>query len=130
MLDSTVNSTVALLVYDDLEAAHQYLVTVFDLSPGELERNADGKVVHAEVRAGDQIIWLHPAGDAYRSPQSLGAATSMTVLVVDDANAHYERALAAGAQIIEEPIDQPYGVREYGARDLEGQLWFFHSSLD
>ena len=28
------------------------------------------------------------------------------------------------------PVDQGYGVREYGARDLEGQLWFFQSSLD
>jgi MerR family transcriptional regulator, thiopeptide resistance regulator len=35
--------------------------------------------------------------------------------------------VSAGAEVIEEPVDQPYGVREWGARDLEGQLWFFHS---
>jgi uncharacterized glyoxalase superfamily protein PhnB len=39
------------------------------------------------------------------------------------------RAVAAGAEIVEEPVDQPYGVREYGARDLEGHLWYFHSPL-
>ena len=40
------------------------------------------------------------------------------------------RAVQAGADITEEPIDQPYGVREYGARDLEGQLWYIHSALE
>jgi MerR family transcriptional regulator, thiopeptide resistance regulator len=42
----------------------------------------------------------------------------------------FETASApAGAQIVEEPLDQPYGIREYGARDPEGQLWYFHSPL-
>ena len=35
----------------------------------ELERNATGQVRHAELRAGDQTIWLHRAGDRYKSPQ-------------------------------------------------------------
>jgi MerR family transcriptional regulator, thiopeptide resistance regulator len=48
----------------------------------------------------------------------VGAVTGMTVVAVDDADAHHARAVQAGADIIEEPIDQPYGVREYGARDF------------
>lgn len=52
----------------------------------------------------------------------------MTVVSVDDADAHHARALRAGADILKEPVDQPYGVREYGARDLEGQLWYFQSA--
>ena len=130
MLDSAVHSTTALLVYDDLAAAHEYLVRVFGLTAGELERNADGTVVHGEVRAGDQVIWLHPAGKEYRSPRTLGGVSGMTVVVVDDADAHYARSVAAGAFILTEPVDRGYGVREYGARDLEGQLWYFHSPLD
>jgi MerR family transcriptional regulator, thiopeptide resistance regulator len=54
----------------------------------------------------------------------------MTVASVDDADAHHARSVEAGADIIEEPVNQPYGAREYGARDPEGQLWFFHSPLD
>jgi MerR family transcriptional regulator, thiopeptide resistance regulator len=54
----------------------------------------------------------------------------MTVITVDDADAHYARSSQAGAEIVSEPVDQPYGVREYGARDGEGQLWYFHSPLD
>jgi DNA-binding transcriptional MerR regulator/uncharacterized glyoxalase superfamily protein PhnB len=129
MLESAVHSTTALLVYDDLPAAHEYLVRVFGLSAGPLHHDDQGRCIHGEVSAGDHVIWLHPSATDYQSPKSLGAATGMTVIVVDNADDHYRRSLAAGAQVIEEPTDQPYGVREWGARDLEGQLRFFHSPL-
>lgn len=129
MLDGSIRSTTGLLVYDDLAAAQDYIVRVYGLTPGPLERDADGRVIHAEVRAGEQVIWLHPAGEEFQSPRTLGGVSSMTVVAVDDADAHYARSVQAGAVIIEEPVDQNYGVREYGARDPEGQLWFFHSPL-
>jgi MerR family transcriptional regulator, thiopeptide resistance regulator len=129
MLDGTIHSTTGLLVYEDIAAAHDYIVRVFGLTPGPIERDDDGHVLIGEVRAGDQVIMLHPAGRAYQSPRSLGAVTGMTVITVEDADAHHDRSIKAGAEIIEEPVDQAYGVREYGARDLEGQLWYFHSPL-
>jgi DNA-binding transcriptional MerR regulator len=130
MLDSTIRSTTGMLVYDDLTAAQEYLVRVYGLAAGPVDRDADGHVIHAEVRAGDQVIGLHPAGREFQSPRSLGGVSSMTVITVDDADAHYTRSSQAGAEIVSEPVDQPYGVREYGARDPEGQLWYFHSPLD
>jgi MerR family transcriptional regulator, thiopeptide resistance regulator len=130
MLDNTtIRGTTGLLVYNDLAGAHQHLTDFFGLTPGPLERDQSGRAVHGEVRAGDQIIWLHPAGQEYRSPRALGGVSSMTVVNVDDADKHYERARAAGADIVDTPRDQPYGVRAYGARDPEGQLWYFHSVL-
>ena len=131
MLDNTaIRGTTGLLVYDDIAAAHEYITRVFGLTAGPLDRDEHGKPVHGEVRAGDQVIWLHPAGPGYSSPRSLGAVSSMTVISVDDADAHYARSQAAGADILKGPVSQPYGVREYGARDPEGQLWYFHSPLD
>jgi DNA-binding transcriptional MerR regulator len=130
MLDRTIHSTTGLLVHDDIAAAQQYITRVYGLTPGSLDRDGGGQAVHAEVRAGDQVIWLHPAGKEYQSPRSLGGVSSMTVISVDDADAHHARSVEAGADIIEQPVNQPYGVREYGARDPEGQLWFFHSPLD
>lgn len=131
MLDGTIRSTTGLLVYDDINAAHDYIVRVFGLSSGQVAPGADGEVGYREVRAGDQVIGLHPAASkTFRSPIALGAVTGMTVIAVDDADAHYARSVQAGAEIIEEPVDQPYGIREYGARDPEGQLWYFHSPLD
>jgi DNA-binding transcriptional MerR regulator len=130
MLDGTIHSTTGLLVYDDLAAAQEYIVRVYGLTSGPLERDGDGRAIHAEVRAGDQVIWLHPAGRDYQSPRSLGAVTGMTVIAVDDVDTHHARSVQAGAVIVEEPVEQAYGVREYGARDLEGQFWYFHSALD
>jgi DNA-binding transcriptional MerR regulator len=131
MLDNTsIRGTTGLLVYDDIAAAQDYLVRVYGLTGGELEHDASGRPIHGEVRAGDQVIWLHPAGTGYQSPRALGAASSMTVINVDDVDAHYARSVAAGADIVAEPVNQEYGVREYGARDPEGQLWYFHAALD
>ncbi len=129
MLDGTIHSTTGMLVYDDLAAAQEYIVRVYGLAAGSIERDASGRAVHGEVRAGDQVIGLHPASKEYQSPRSLGGVSSMTVITVDDADAHYARSVEAGAAIVEEPVNQPYGVREYGARDPEGQLWYFHSTL-
>ena len=45
--------------------------------------------------------------------------------VVTDPDAHYTQSRAAGAEVVRELVDQPYGSREYGARDLEGNAWSF-----
>ena len=129
MLDTPIRGTTTLLVYDDLAAAHAYLIDTFGLTGGSLDLDPEGRARHGELFAGDQSIWLHPSGDGYRSPRGLGGVSSMTVIGVEDAGAHYAYAKEHGADIIMAPVDQPYGVREYGARDLEGHLWYFHSPL-
>ncbi len=129
MLDGTIHSTTGMLVYDDLAAAFDYIVRVFGLAAGPVEYDDEGHVVHAEVRAGDQVIMLHPSGWEFHSPRTLGGVSGMTIIAVDNADAHCARSVGAGADIALEPTDRPYGVREYGARDPEGQLWFFHSPL-
>jgi uncharacterized glyoxalase superfamily protein PhnB len=88
-------------------AAHEYIVRVYGLTPGVLERDGVGRVIHGEVRAGDRAIWLHPASQDFQSPRSLGAVTGMTVITVEDADGHYARSVQAGAVIVEEPVDQP-----------------------
>jgi len=62
--------------------------------------------------------------------RELGGVSSMIVIAVDDADAHYAYTKEHGADILTAPVDQPYGVCEYGARDLEGHLWYFHRPLD
>ena len=129
MLDTAINGTTTFLVYDDIGAAHEYITRVYGLTAGLVERNASGDVVHAEVQAGDHLIMLHPSGQEFRSPRSLGGVSSMTIVAVTDVDAHYARGVQAGAEIISEPVNREYGVREYGARDLEGQLWYFHQPI-
>jgi MerR family transcriptional regulator, thiopeptide resistance regulator len=50
--------------------------------------------------------------------------------MVGDVDEHFRRASEQGAQIEYEPVDQPYGYREYSARDSEGGLWSFMKILD
>ncbi len=131
MLDATVQSRISILVYADLEAAHDYLVRVFGLGPSELTRDEQGRVVHAEIEAGDGVVWLHLESPEFglASPSSLGAATASMAVMVADVDAHYRHAVLQGATISYEPVDQPYGYREYSARDNEGGLWSFMKPL-
>lgn len=132
MLDTTVQRRISILVYADLHAAHDFLTTVFGLGPGELTRDGDGNVVHGEIQAGDGVVWLHPEAPAFglSSPRTLGGATATMAVMVDDVDAHFRHAQAHGAVIDYEPVDQPYGYREYSARDSEGGLWSFMKPLD
>jgi DNA-binding transcriptional MerR regulator/uncharacterized glyoxalase superfamily protein PhnB len=129
-MDGTIHGTTGLLMYDDVDAAHDYIVRVFGLQSGQVWKSDNGVTGYAEVRAGEQVIGLHSAGGkCYRSPRSVDAVTGTTVISVDDADAHYARTVAAGANIICEPLDRPYGIREYCASDPEGQIWWFQSPL-
>ena len=125
--EPTAVRRLTLLVYRDIEAAQRHLVEVFGLVAGELTRDADGRVVHGEVFAGDGVIWMHPESETYRlaSPATSGSASHCMAVDVDDVDAHHARAVAAGAEIVYGPSEMPYGVREYAARDPEGGLWSF-----
>jgi DNA-binding transcriptional MerR regulator/uncharacterized glyoxalase superfamily protein PhnB len=127
-----VQRRISLMVYADLAAAYAFLIEVFALGPGSLTRSPDGTVVHAEVQAGDGVIWLHPEQPEHglASPRTVGAVTGSVVVMVDDVDAHFRHASRHGARIDYEPVDQPYGYREYSARDPEGGLWSFMKPLD
>ncbi|HEY8308423.1 MAG TPA: MerR family transcriptional regulator [Lapillicoccus sp.] len=131
-MDPSVTQRLTLLVYDDIEAVHDHLVTVFGFGPGRLSRDETGRVVHGELHVGDGLVWLHPSSEEHglASPASLGVATHCMAVMVDDVDAHHARAVAAGAEVVGEPRDESYGYREYDARDLEGGLWSFMSPLE
>jgi DNA-binding transcriptional MerR regulator len=126
-----VRGRVSIMVYRDLPAAHRYLTDVFGFAPGEVTTDADGRPVHAEVMAGDDVIWLHPESSEYQlaSPQSLHAATACLAVMVDDVDQHHAMVAETGGHIVYPPVDQPYGYREYSARDLEGALWSFMKEI-
>src|SRR6202044_2202484 len=120
-------AVVPILVYEDIEAAHDFLVGTFGLASGGLHRLDDGTVVHGEVRNGGAPIWLHQvAADAgMASPHQASMSHGGLSVRIPEVDAHYDRVKAAGARIESEPTDQPYGLREYGVRDLENHRWWF-----
>lgn len=131
-LDNTMRRRISILVCQDPDATHAWLVEVFGLTPGEVTHDQDGRAVHAELFAGDGVVWLHPEADAFglASPRTLGSATATMAVMVDDVDEHYRHVEAKGGVIVYAPVDQPYGFREYGARDCEGTLWSFMKALE
>jgi uncharacterized glyoxalase superfamily protein PhnB len=122
-----IDRIIPLLVYEDIAAAHDFLVDAFGFASGGVVRDGEGRAVHAEVRAGELPIWLHrvtPESDL-ASPRALPSSATGLVIYVADVDAHFARARARGARIDREPADMPYGQREYGARDPEGHRWWF-----
>jgi uncharacterized glyoxalase superfamily protein PhnB len=113
------------LLYADVEAALDFLARAFRLEERLRYTGAAGYVNHAEMRLGDGIVFLGDPGDDYRNPKQLGQETVLIHVYVDDVDEHYEHARAAGAEILEEPVDQEYGERRYAAADPEGHHWFF-----
>ena len=86
----------------------------------------DGRVGHAELQVGDSVIMLSdefPEIGA-RSPQSLGGSPVSIHLYVEDADAIFSQAVAAGAKIKRPIADQFYGDRLGGVEDPFGHTWW------
>jgi len=113
------------LLYEDGEAAIEFVTRAFGFR--EVDRTIGGAGgLHAELEHGPdgaRIYLGQPPAD-FRNPAVVGRTSSLYVLV-DDVDAHHDRARAAGARIIEEPNDLPHGDRRYGCVDPQGHEWFF-----
>jgi uncharacterized glyoxalase superfamily protein PhnB len=116
------------LRYHDADAAIEWLKDVFGFEEKAVYRGDDGVVQHAELRLGEGLIMLgqkRPGaffGDAELDPET---SPSAIYVVLEDVNAHHARAKEKGADVFRDLVDQDYGSREYGARDLEGNRWSF-----
>lgn len=69
------------------------------------------------------------SGSDFKSPRNADHYTALVHVYVDDVNTHFERAKAAGAEVVMEPTDQEYGDRRYDAKDPEGHFWSFATPL-
>jgi uncharacterized glyoxalase superfamily protein PhnB len=114
--------------YADANAAIAWLEKAFGFERQAVYADGD-QVAHAQLRFGSSIFMTGSArDDAYnlRTPRQLdGAYTHIVCGYTDEPDAHCARARAAGAEIMEEPADKPYGARVYVARDPEGYVWCF-----
>ena len=102
--------------YADANAAIDFLADAFGAERHAVYSDDGGRVRHAELRLGNGMVMLGEAESA---------SGGGIYIVVDDLDAHCERARAAGAEIFRGPADTDYGSREYGARDPEGLTWHF-----
>jgi uncharacterized glyoxalase superfamily protein PhnB len=115
------------LNYEDTGAMMEWLERAFAMTERHSVRGPDGAVTHAEMELEGGVVMMGSPGGDFRNPASLGQVTGSLYVYIDDVDAHCARAREAGAQILEEPADQPYGDRRYGVRDPEGHHWYFAS---
>jgi len=127
-----------MISYEDVAAAINWLSDAFGFrEAGERFTDDEGRVTHAELQLDGATVMLGWPGPDYRSPKrhaeecEPAARWLATPWVIDgvhvevgDLDAHCERARAAGASVLREPENLPFG-RLYSAADLEGHRWMF-----
>jgi uncharacterized glyoxalase superfamily protein PhnB len=115
------------LFYKDLASAIPWLETAFGFRERLRLAAPNGTVMHAEIQLGEGAVML---GNVGRRNQADPVSVRSSVYVyVADVDSHCAHARAAGAQIVEEPRDQPFGDRIYLAKDPEGHEWYFAQRL-
>ena len=114
------------LVVEGAEELMKFLQDTFGatIRGGDVMRGPDGRIGHAEVEIGDSIVMLAdvpPDGEAMRT---------MLNVYVEDCDATYKKALAAGAESVSEPEDQFYGDRNGGVRDKWGNQYYISTHVE
>lgn len=110
------------LAYADVAEAAAWLCRAFGFS--ERLRIGDHRV-QLVLGDGAMVVTRLP-----QPPSSPAAATTHSMLVrVEDANAHHDAAVRAGARILHPPTDYPFGERQYTAEDPGGHVWTFSESI-
>jgi len=120
------------LAYRDAGAAIDFLTRAFGFREHSRMPMPDGRIGHAELGYEGNVVYLASAYPemGLASPLDLDAHHCQVFVWVDDVDAHFERARAAGATIAAEPADQPHRDRMYRASDPEGHRWIFATPLD
>jgi uncharacterized glyoxalase superfamily protein PhnB len=120
------SSVVPVLAYADVNAAADWLCEAFGFT--------------VRLRIGDHRVQLRYRDDALvavgggrtvgaEGPDAAPPPDHSLLVRVDDADRHHEQARRAGARIINQPTDYPYGERQYTAEDIGGHRWTFTQSI-
>jgi uncharacterized glyoxalase superfamily protein PhnB len=126
------------LYYDDAAKAIDWLCEAFGFEVRLKVEGEGGRIEHSELTYGDGLIMvsdLKPEKLPFaKSPRQAGGNTQNLFVYVDDLDAHYARARAAGAKIVMEPKTADYGEeywtdKDYGCEDVGGHQWWFAQRL-
>lgn len=119
------------LRYRNASAAIDWLCEAFGFKRHLIVPHPDGTIAHAQLSFENSMIMLgvvinNEYGKMMKQPDEIGGCqTQSTYIVVKDADALYDQARAAGAQIVIDIKNEDYGGRGFSCKDLEGHLWSF-----
>jgi len=131
VLMSRVSSLAAVMRYRDVAAAIEWLCASFGFEKQTVKLGEKGAVIYAQLTFGDGMIIIGCVDDpvlnaVMKQPDEIGGAeTQSCYIVVDDADAHYAKAKASGAEIVLDIQGDDESGRNYSCRDPEGHLWNF-----
>ena len=88
----------------------------------------DGKIMHAEIKVGDSLIMVNDVmGPHAKGPRAYTGSPASLWVYVQDSDALFNRAVAAGARVSDGPMgkmaDQFWGDRTGTFKDPEGYMW-------
>lgn len=115
--------------YRDAPAAIEWLCRAFGFEKHLVVPGKEGKIDHAQLTLGDAMIMLGSFRGAdyeakIRTPGDVGGfCTQSAYLLVDDPDAVYASAKAAGAEIFQQMQEPDYGGKFFACIDAEGQIW-------
>ena len=113
------------LIVRNAADAIEFYKKVFDAEERMRMPSPDGKIMHAELKIGDSIIFL---SDEFpnmggKSPQTLGGHSGGVYLYVPDVDDVYQRAIAAGSKSSTPVTDMFWGDRHGTFTDPFGHSW-------
>ncbi len=112
------------LTVADAEAQIDFLKKAFGGEETYRHTDDKGKVGHAEVRVGSSMLMIGQARDQW-TPKPV-----CFYLYVEDVDAVYKRAVAAGGKPMQEPTNQAYGDRSGGVEDSLGNQWWVGTHIE
>jgi len=113
------------VVYQNVGEATAWLTRVFGFTENYHYGNTGGLIDGAQMHLGNAYIMVTGAHRGGATPKKYEVYTQSLTVFVEDIDAHYRRAKAAGAKIVEELSETCYGERQYGVEDLDGHHWLF-----
>jgi len=112
------------LIVDDPDSMIDFLERGLGAKLLDRHDGPDGRMMHAALQLGDSKVMMGQAAGEWP------AMPAMIHLYVDDADALFRQAVAAGAEVLREPEDQFYGDRSGGVKDPCGNQWWISTHVE
>lgn len=117
-MTTTINPVVH---FRDVQAGADFLVAAFGFVQHVAHEDPSGAVQYVEMSLDGAPLGFGPKVEG----SAFDTGPSAVYISLDEVDGMYDRAVAAGAEIVMKPTDQDYGSRDFIAKDPEGNLWCF-----